>query len=432
MAKTLNQAIIDGTITVGGQLFTQVASGHVKSASGLTIEPALSGISALTLTGGTVTASAPLISGTQTWNSGGVSFSAATIDVTDTASASGSKLLDLRVGGSTRFAVSKDGALSLLDTILTRDAANILAQRNGTTGQTMRVYGTYTSATTQTHGYIAGAASSVTFGAEKLSAGVAQRSDVAIKTSSDGAVYAQNSTNSGNARGAYAMDLQNYRGQATHVASGSGSSLLGGSNNLASGWTSSVIGGDANQATANAAIVLGGQDNVASGDQSATVGGRYAKARVAGSVMTGAPQSTGTQIKSNLSTSFQSGHIAFVGVSTTASPTTILTVSMLASQTMACELHLCAQLGDQTKIAYFKRRFVITRNGSNTTALVGSVQTVGTDIGTNSGAPPAGWAVTITADDAAETIKIQGTGEAGAVTWSGRLNVLEAPGTYEF
>jgi hypothetical protein len=64
-----------------------------------------------TLTGGTVTASAPLIDATQTWNSAGTAFTGMRLNVTDTASSSSSLLMDLQVGGSSRFSVSKSGTV---------------------------------------------------------------------------------------------------------------------------------------------------------------------------------------------------------------------------------------------------------------------------------------------------------------------------------
>jgi hypothetical protein len=129
---------------------------------------------------------------TDTWNAGATTFTAVKMDVTDTASASGSLLLDLQVGGSSKFNVTKDGELNVLgnlirfgsggegylrvmsttvtrcipgsywnfggvsvalgadafipDIFLARDAANTLAQRNGTNAQAFRIYGTYTDA----------------------------------------------------------------------------------------------------------------------------------------------------------------------------------------------------------------------------------------------------------------------------------------------
>lgn len=124
---------------------------------------------------GTITASKPFTI-SQTWNNGAVAFSALLVDVTDTASAAGSFLTRLAVGGADKFYVTKAGAAyaagpiigdSYLqaashlygvsntsaiyfgvasDTILTRDAANIWAQRNGANAQAFRIYNTYTDA----------------------------------------------------------------------------------------------------------------------------------------------------------------------------------------------------------------------------------------------------------------------------------------------
>ena len=47
---------------------------------------------------------------TDTWNSGGTTFDAIKMNVTDTASAAASTLLNLQVGGTTKFKVVKDGS----------------------------------------------------------------------------------------------------------------------------------------------------------------------------------------------------------------------------------------------------------------------------------------------------------------------------------
>jgi hypothetical protein len=62
-------------------------------------------------TGLSVTASAPLLDLTQTWNSGGVTFTGLKANFTDTASAAASLLMDLQVGGATKFSVSKAGVI---------------------------------------------------------------------------------------------------------------------------------------------------------------------------------------------------------------------------------------------------------------------------------------------------------------------------------
>lgn len=69
----------------------------------------------LTLTGATVTTSNPVLNLSQTWNAGAVTFKGWVLNVTDTASASASLLMDLQVGGSSKFSVKKDGTLTVSD-----------------------------------------------------------------------------------------------------------------------------------------------------------------------------------------------------------------------------------------------------------------------------------------------------------------------------
>ena len=116
----------------------------------------------------------PIYALTDTWNAGATTFTGIGLNVTDTASAAASLLLDLQVGGSSQFNVRKDGQVSTSggvvlnapgniglslgndlfairfgaagDLFVTRDAANTLAQRNGTAAQAFRVYNTYTDA----------------------------------------------------------------------------------------------------------------------------------------------------------------------------------------------------------------------------------------------------------------------------------------------
>jgi len=114
----------------------------------------------------------PLVSLSGTWNTTGVA-QGILLNVTDTASAATSLLLELRRGASSVFNVSKFGVLTCgqittgtnqitcgqinvasssqinwnFDTIIQRDgAANTLAMRNGTNAQAFRLYGTYTDA----------------------------------------------------------------------------------------------------------------------------------------------------------------------------------------------------------------------------------------------------------------------------------------------
>lgn len=72
------------------------------------------------------------------WNSGGTTFSAIKINVTDTASAAASLLLNLQVGGNNKFNVDKNGSIA--------SAANLSIAGNGTITGNLTVNGTLTAA----------------------------------------------------------------------------------------------------------------------------------------------------------------------------------------------------------------------------------------------------------------------------------------------
>ena len=165
-----------------------------------------------TYNAGTLTTDVKVLDLSVTWNAAGVTFTGLKFNAVSTASAAGSLLMDLQLGGSTYFAFSKAGQLSLSqasvvgtpaikiydgrgfyaanggiafandsgnnylaaasgglgtqitsgaayawtdsatsavstpDLFLFRDAANVLALRNSTTAQTLRVYNTWTDA----------------------------------------------------------------------------------------------------------------------------------------------------------------------------------------------------------------------------------------------------------------------------------------------
>lgn len=63
--------------------------------------------------GGTQTTNDPVISATQTWNAGGVTFTAVLVNVTNTASAAASMLFDFQVGGVSQGNLTRAGALTV-------------------------------------------------------------------------------------------------------------------------------------------------------------------------------------------------------------------------------------------------------------------------------------------------------------------------------
>lgn len=161
---------------------------------------------------GVLTTDVKVVERSATWNNAAVTFTGYKINITDTASAAGSLLLDLQVGGISKADISKSGVLGftgqfgykasikgslngsrvlavgyeqsgtvteqcwigysvgfrcvtsghfswgtssgsgLYDLALERDAANTLAQRNGVNAQAFRVYNTYTDASNYERG----------------------------------------------------------------------------------------------------------------------------------------------------------------------------------------------------------------------------------------------------------------------------------------
>ena len=153
-------------------------------------------------TGGIITTSAPAFEGTQTWNNGAVTFTGLKFNVTDTASASGSLLMDLQVGGVSQLKASKDGEVTAvsrfvapfyyvnsntgaiffgasLDAVIQRDgAANTLAMRNGTAAQKLNIYNTYTDASNYERGYSRWNAGVFEFGMETAGTGTAKHTRI--------------------------------------------------------------------------------------------------------------------------------------------------------------------------------------------------------------------------------------------------------------
>jgi len=64
------------------------------------------------ISSGIMTVNTPALSTAQTWNNASATFYNIYSDITDTASAAGSRLMEFRVGGSERFSVSKTGNVS--------------------------------------------------------------------------------------------------------------------------------------------------------------------------------------------------------------------------------------------------------------------------------------------------------------------------------
>jgi hypothetical protein len=152
--------------------------------SGTTVKVSVANLTAGRAIGATDATFTGALNVTPTWNNVATTFTGIGLNVTDTASAAGSLLMNLQVGGVSRFNIRKDGAITMPsvflqmandigfnfagagqitlnptgqlnwgsaglntpDLALFRDAANTLAQRNGVNAQTFRIYNTFTDA----------------------------------------------------------------------------------------------------------------------------------------------------------------------------------------------------------------------------------------------------------------------------------------------
>ena len=98
-----------------------------------------------------------------TWNASGTTFTAIKMNVTDTASAAGSLLMDLQVGGVSKFSVGKgSGAIF---------ATNLIEQRNGVNAQAFNLYNTYTDASNYERGRWNWVGNELRFGPESAGTG---------------------------------------------------------------------------------------------------------------------------------------------------------------------------------------------------------------------------------------------------------------------
>jgi hypothetical protein len=225
----------------------------------------------------------------------------------------------------------------------------------------------------------------------------------------------------GNARGTNAIDLQTFRGAATQVASGLQSVICGGASNTASGEQSGVTHGQLN--------VASGQLSDAAGS-SCTASGLLASAR--GSVCTASAQSAIARGERSLANRLgmyaaASGQFSAVGdaqyvrfvarrKTTDNTATTLLLdgsttrLTITSGKILFADIMVSGIKSDGSAAACYKRKVAI-KNVGGTTALVGSVETIGVDIEDN-----ASTDVAITADNTNDALQIDVTGIA-AETW---------------
>lgn len=269
----------------------------------------------------------------------------------------------------------------------------------------------------------------------------ATNSDLVLTPKGTGALIAgpkpDGTTTGGNARGTNSVDLQTLRGGATQVASGANSFSCNVSN-TASGQQSFSSGGQ-NIASNLQAACLGGQDNTASADKSTVINGRAQTATAVGAIVVGGGNggATGGNTASATSAATLGGmqalanrysmhaHSAGMFAAQGDAQRARFVLRNKTTTNAAVELFLDGSStrltipsgksvggtiqisgvtsGGETANLYI-RQFLI-RNRGGTTALIGSIQTVGTDIEGITAAD-----VTLTADDTNDALKVEVTG----------------------
>lgn len=322
----------------------------------------------------------------------------------------------------------------------------VLELRDLTTTQVLRVYNTYTDASN----YEAVELSHATYSGgvysrlRTITAGTgADNINLVLGPSGTGALTARmpdGTATGGNARGAWAVDWQmkTTAASAANVASAEGSTIVGGWQNTSSG-DYSVSGGYKNVASGYGSTAFG-DSHIASGTRSAalcyanTASGSYSMAIGFFSLANKLGQfsqaggrftATGDAQRSTLVASRTTTDATLTELFLDGSASRITlpndtrwfaSVRVVASTTTAGAAY-----------AVFERRCLIGR-GANAaaTAIVGNVQTIGSDIGTSTGSPPAGWAVALSADTTNGALKIEVTGAlATTIRWVAEVSLVE-------
>ena len=267
----------------------------------------------------------------------------------------------------------------------------------------------------------------------------------------------------GNARGAYAVDLQTSRSAASQVGSGNYSFTTGYGNTNSAGDGSAVFGyqSSATSARGGSPLVAGyqctntgtGYGGVVLGYRSSITASDYSQGNVSIGNSTGvtcAPSGTalnGVAIGDNVGTTAAGGfatgersladrygmtakasgrfaangdaqQVGFVlrRKTTDATATTLMLdgsairLTITSGKVMSAMCRICGIKSDGSAVSNYVRRVVI-KNVGGTTSLVGSVETIGTDIEDN-----ASTDIAITADDTNDALQINVTGIA-AETW---------------
>jgi len=369
--------------------------------------------------------------------------------------------------GDTPISFSSGAAnTNTIDISIWRDAAGILAQRNGTNTQAFRLYRTYTDSSN----YEALELAHATYSTKQYSilrtitAGTGDDSiNLVLQPAGNGGIMARlpdGTTTGGNARGAYAIDLQcDPLVSAIEVASGNSAVAIGSRNrstgdrsvalgyaNLASG-NRSFAAGEGNTASGGLAVAMG-RYCTASATESACIGG-YNQATGTGSFAWGSSTyaasaystAGGLYSKSDKQGQFSTatGRFAVDGdaqrsVLVMRNATTDATVTELFLDGTSlratipnntlwhADIRIAARQATGTNHAIYHRKCAIYKNTTaGSTALQGTVQTIGTDVESD-----ANWDVTVSADTTNGSLKIEVTGVAATnIRWVAEVSLVE-------
>ena len=378
-----------------------------------------------------------------TWAASGTTFTGIKLNVTDAGSTAGSLLMDMQVGGVSKFRVAKTGDIyfssasgsdtrisgsasnysgfalfeggtqiglfgrsglgvqstgsigigpvsgaSNGDTLLYRDAAGTFAQRNGTTAQAFNLYNTFTDANNFERLAIKWASNVLLIDAEKGTTGTQRHIRIGLANTGVG-------LSNGTATGVYSVACGN--------SSATGNYTFSAGESTASAGGSVAIGRNASAQASNS-IALGS--------------------------LTQAYQANQFTFSNRWHTGFGDCQMStfILGASTTdTTPTEMSTqlasmtrIVVRANTTWAFEITVVARSTGGTNNAMYMYRGMIKRDGANNTVLVGAVDNIYTNE-TN-----AAWDVAVTADDTTESLKVMVTGAAATnINWTGKVILTE-------
>lgn len=233
----------------------------------------------------------------------------------------------------------------------------------------------------------------------------------------------------------YAVTLSGYNNANT----GSNSAAIAGTNLTVSGTYAGCVGGYINTVSGNYAFTGGGYQNTISGlvaagfGEGLTVSGRVGFATGAYAVADKRGQCSHAAYTFAANGDAQRSHLVARVATTNATPTNMWLdgsserITIPANTTWEFEVHIVARTASATgTYAKFVRSGVLSRNSTAASTAIATVDTVGTDRGSNAGSPPAGWAVALTADTTNGALDIQVTGAAATnIRWVAHIMLTE-------